>query len=274
MTLEALASRAVEGDRAALGELCEALTTPIFRLCLRMLGNRADAEDATQDVLVKVVTHLGDFEARSGLMTWVHRIAVRHVLAFKKKEAPALDEAGFSRLLDQGLAYGATQPAPSMEDLVLRKEVCLSCTQGMLMMLSLEDRLALVLVELLGFDGVEAALIAEVEPDAFRQRLTRARARLSSFLQSTCGLANEDARCRCERQLAALKTRGLSQTTQQWAPLSEGPLESRVEVAQAQSEIRHIRVIAASFQAHGQLRSPASLRSRIAALMPTVLVQR
>jgi DNA-directed RNA polymerase specialized sigma24 family protein len=71
----------------------------------------------------------------------------------------------------------------------------------MLSMLSVEDRLALVLVDLLGFDAMESAESAE----ALRQRLSRARAR--------CGVVSAEARCRCERQLAAKQAQGLSWQT-------------------------------------------------------------
>ena len=63
--LDALARSAVAGDAAALSALCRALEAPVFRLCLRMLGDVRDAEDAAQDVLVKVITNLSRFEGRS-----------------------------------------------------------------------------------------------------------------------------------------------------------------------------------------------------------------
>jgi DNA-directed RNA polymerase specialized sigma24 family protein len=85
--LEPLRQRALAGDAAALDALCRALANPVFRLCLRMLGDVDDAEDATQEVLVKVVTHLGQFAGRSALTTWVHQIAVRHVLSLRNSRA-------------------------------------------------------------------------------------------------------------------------------------------------------------------------------------------
>lgn len=91
----------------------------------------------------------------------VHQIAVRHLLQAKasRAEARALPEDDFAALLDKGLAVGASLPPPSAEERLLDREVRLSCTQGMLLMLSREDRLALVLVDLLGFDAAEAATV-------------------------------------------------------------------------------------------------------------------
>jgi RNA polymerase sigma factor (sigma-70 family) len=271
--LEALARQAVDGDGAALREVCRALEGPVFRLCLRLLGDVRDAEDAAQDVLVKVVTNLSAFEGRSALTTWVQRIAVRHVLSVKQSRAEvrALDEDGFAALLEQGLAFAATQPPLSAEDRVLLKEVRLGCTQGMLMMLSREERLALVLVELLGFDGAEAAELLEVGHDAFRQRLTRARQRLGTFLEARCGVANEKAACRCEPQTVAKRALGLSVASQRFTPLSTGDASAGREVLDAQDELAHVRAIASAFHRDGLFTAPGSLRTRLETLLPTVL---
>ena len=67
--LDRLAREAAGGDKRALGELCRQLQHPVYRLALRMLSDPQDAEDATQEVLVRIVTNLGSFEGRSKFMT-------------------------------------------------------------------------------------------------------------------------------------------------------------------------------------------------------------
>jgi RNA polymerase sigma factor (sigma-70 family) len=271
--LDELVRRAVEGDGSALASLTQQLETPVFSLCLRMLGDVHDAEDATQDVLVKVVTHLSSFEGRSAITTWVHRIAVRHVLSLERGRAEqrALDEEGFAALLDRGLEYAGTQPAPSPEDLALISEVRLSCTQGMLLMLSREERLALVLADLLGFNSAEAADIAEVSHDAFRQRLSRARSRLSAFLEERCGLASSTASCRCERQVSGKVALGLSAGNQKLTPLSRGDLSVTEDTRLALSELKSVRKIASAFHRGGAYAAPETLHARMKQLLPTVL---
>ena len=76
--LEDLARQAVGGGRDALDQLVRALQGDIYRLALRMLWNREDAEDATQEILVRTVTRLAQFDFRSTLKTWVYRIAVNY----------------------------------------------------------------------------------------------------------------------------------------------------------------------------------------------------
>lgn len=271
--LDELARRAVEGDAAALSSLCQALEAPVYRLCLRMTGDVRDAEDAAQDVLVKVVTNLSRFEGKSALTTWVHQIAVRHVLSLKKSRAEerSVDEDGFASLLEQGLAFAATQPPPSPEDRTLINEVRLSCTQGMLLTLSREERLALVLTDVLGFEGAEAAEIAETSHDAFRQRVSRARTKLSTFLERSCGEVTPSAACSCERQLPAKKALGLTVEKQRFAPLSRGDLPTPSEIVMATNELKAMRSIASAFHRDGLFGAPTSLRERMVKALPTVL---
>jgi RNA polymerase sigma factor (sigma-70 family) len=87
MTLEDIARQALDGDREALDRLVRDLQGDVYGLALRMLWNREDAEDTTQEVLVRVVTRLSQFTFRSKLKTWVYRIAVNYILDAKKSQS-------------------------------------------------------------------------------------------------------------------------------------------------------------------------------------------
>lgn len=272
--LEALVPLALSGQRDALERLCAQLSSPIYHLCLRGLGDPDLAQDATQEVLIKVITNLSSFEGRSALMTWVYRITTRHIFALqaKRQRVRQLDEAAFDALLERGLAYGQDQPQPSADELVLVREVRLSCTQGMLMMLTPRERLSLVLVELLGFDAAAASLIMECEHDALRKQLSRARAKLATFLSSSCGLVNVAAACRCERQLPAKRMLGLDESSQRYAPCAAGELPFYEHVERAAHELHQARQISAAFHQDGALHAPVALRARIEQLLPQLLV--
>ncbi len=84
VALEDIARQAIGGDRDALDRLVRALQGDVYGLALRMLWNREDAEDATQEILVRTVTRLAQFDFRSKLKTWVYRIAVNYLLDVKK----------------------------------------------------------------------------------------------------------------------------------------------------------------------------------------------
>ena len=84
MSLEDEVRCAIDGDRDALETLVRALQSDIYGLALRMLCNREDAEDATQEILIRIVTHLSQFDFRSKLKTWGFRVAVNYILDVKK----------------------------------------------------------------------------------------------------------------------------------------------------------------------------------------------
>jgi DNA-directed RNA polymerase specialized sigma24 family protein len=71
--LAELARAAAAGDKAAASAFLEGIQDDVYELALRMLGHPADAEDAAQEILVIVITHLGSFRGESSVKTWVWR---------------------------------------------------------------------------------------------------------------------------------------------------------------------------------------------------------
>ena len=75
--------RASAGERAAIDELLRAMQRPFYNLALRMLGNRPAAEDATQESLLRVITHLSQYRAEAKFSTWATRVAVNAIFDFR-----------------------------------------------------------------------------------------------------------------------------------------------------------------------------------------------
>lgn len=69
--LQALVDKATAGDKKALEMLVTGVQDIVFNLSLRMLGTFADAEDATQDILLKMITHLSSFRGDSSFTTGI-----------------------------------------------------------------------------------------------------------------------------------------------------------------------------------------------------------
>jgi RNA polymerase sigma factor (sigma-70 family) len=199
LTGVALAAR--DGDRGALGELCRAMQQPMYRLALRFCGQPADAEDAAQEVLIRLVTNLGSFEGRSRFTTWAYTVAVRQLLRTARRgaEASVPGPESFAAFLDSHAADPAYEPASQAEYAELCADVRLSCTYGMLLCLSRDQRIAYLLGDLLGFSDAEGAEICDVSRPAFRQRLARARAVMRRLMGERCGLVRADNPCRCDR---------------------------------------------------------------------------
>jgi RNA polymerase sigma factor (sigma-70 family) len=127
-----LVARAVDGDKAALEEVVRLLQDPLYRLALRMTWRPADAEDATQEILIRVVTRLASWRGEAELLTWAYRIGVNYLLNLRRKtprEAEQLSLDEFRADLADGLADADYQ---GPEAAVLAEEVRLSRTQSML----------------------------------------------------------------------------------------------------------------------------------------------
>jgi len=201
-TIEELARRAVDGDGDAVHHLVRALQDDVHGLALRMLWNREDAEDATQEILVRVVTRLSQFDFRSRLKTWVYRVATNYLLDVKKSaiERLNLSFARFAEDLEEGLS---TEGPADSERSLLTEEVKIGCTLGMLQCLDRPHRLAYVLGDILELPAAEAADAMAVDPAAFRKRLQRARERIESFTREHCGLVSDSAACQCNRRVPA-----------------------------------------------------------------------
>jgi RNA polymerase sigma factor (sigma-70 family) len=208
----ALVSRAQAGDRQALEELVTRHRPWIYNIAVRMLYTAEYAEDATQDILIRLITGLRTFRGESKFRTWLYRLAANHILNFKKKWAAAepvysfewlagdLDSTGLAEIPDP-----RTVPVP-VELLV--EEAKMSCTAAMLLCLDGRQRLVYTLGEIFGVSDAVGAEVVGITRANFRQILARARRDLYSFLTGKCGLVNESNPCRCPKKVRGFMERG------------------------------------------------------------------
>ncbi|MDB5344360.1 MAG: polymerase, sigma-24 subunit, subfamily [Schlesneria sp.] len=201
-----LVDQAKHGDRSALEKLVLRHQAWIYNIAVRMVFHPQDAEEVTQEVLVKVITKLSTFKGQSQFRTWLYRIVNNHVLNMKQRGA----EPHRLTLTGYGDAINATPdldlPDPRtvpVEVPLLVEEAKVSCTTGMLLCLDRRQRLIFILGEILGASDTVGGEVLEMSADNFRQSLSRARRDLYSFMNSQCGLVNKSNPCRCPK-----KTRG------------------------------------------------------------------
>lgn len=206
-----LVGAAKQGSREALEELVVRHQGWIYNIALRMVYHPADAEDATQEILVKVLTRIGGFEGRSAFRTWLYRIAVNHVLNMRRgrMEPETMNFADFGRSLDTAPDLDLPDPRQMPVDVqLLVDEARIGCTSGMLLCLDRGQRLVYILGEILGLSDALGAELLEVSRDNFRQRLARARRDLHAFMQDKCGLVNRANPCRCAKKTRAFMKAG------------------------------------------------------------------
>jgi RNA polymerase sigma factor (sigma-70 family) len=222
--LDEIARRAADGDRDALTTLVRELQHPMYRLALRFLGHPQDAQDATQEILIRIVTHLGSFEGRSKFTTWVYTVATRSLLRTKKGfvESSVQGAEQFAAFLDAGMGDIDTT-IEEAEYRLLCEEVRVSCTYGMLLCIPRHQRAAYLLADVAGLTDVEGAEVLECSREAFRQRVSRARRTLRHVIDNRCGLIDPANPCRCGRQIASSQEAGILRRDQ--LPLAEHPRE-------------------------------------------------
>ncbi len=270
-----LRQAATQGDLAALDRLLALVQPGIYNLAVRMLGNRDDAADATQEILLRLVTHLGSFRGDAAFSTWVWRIARNHLLTARTRsaESPEVSLEGMAARLQAGLDFADTvlraagQPMPiTPQDRLEARQVALGCTQNMLMTLTREQRLAYVLDTVFGLPSQQAAEIVGITPEAYRQRLSRTRVLLDAFTGQTCGLANPRAACHCERQLPALRQAraGAKAKAASVVALHRSELQ---EAERAFSAFTRVGDAAALFRAHPAYQAPDAMRAAIRAVL-------
>jgi len=199
------------GDREALEQLMTRHQAWIYNIALRMVYLPQDAEDATQEILVKLMTRLSTFVGSSSFRTWLYRIVVNHVLNMKRGRA---DAAGwtFTRYgdsLDATPDLDLPDPRSVPADVqLLVDEARIGCTSGMLLCLDREQRLVYILGEIFGVTDLVGAELLEISRANFRQKLARARRDLHNFLQDKCGLVNEANPCRCAKKTQGFMNAG------------------------------------------------------------------
>ena len=167
-----------------------------------MLYYPNDAEDVTQEILLKLTTKLSTFERRSSFRTWLYQIAVNHILNVKRRNfEDQLNFVEYGRGLDATPDMDLPDPNTVPVDLKLMvDEARIGCTSGMLLCLDREQRLIYILADIFGVSDRVGAELLNISRDNFRQKLSRARRDLHSFMQNKCGLVNTANPCRCSRK--------------------------------------------------------------------------
>jgi len=204
-TIEDLVERAKMGNKDVLEEIIRRIQDNVYGLAIRMLFIPADAEDATQEILVKVITHLGTFKGESRFETWVYSIASNHLLTTRKCRAERW-QLTFDKcvhIIEEGTLDKGGDAFIEAEQNLIVEETKLACVHYLLLCLKREVRLAVILGEIFGVKSTEGAKILGLTPAAYRQRLSRGKKQLMDFLVKRCGLVNPNNPCHC-KTLAAL----------------------------------------------------------------------
>ena len=185
-----LLSQAAAGDHTAFAMLVEPHQRAMFRHCYRMLGSGTDAEDATQDALVRAWRGLPGFDGSGAFGGWLHRIATNVCLDRLRGQQRRLDPvaevppaAPDAALVSGGPGRLFVEPVSDLElagladpqqQVVRREEISLAFVAA-LQRLAPRQRAALLLHDVLGFAHAEVAQVLQISPGAVNSLLSRAR---------------------------------------------------------------------------------------------------
>ncbi len=168
-----LLARHVAGDPDAFGEIVRRHRDRLWAVALRTLGDREEAADAVQDALISAYRAAHTFRGQSAVTTWLHRITVNACLDRARKaasrRATLTDD---TERLEQLLEPHESAAVPAEREDLHRQVI------GALSELPVEQRAALVLVDMQGYPVAEAAEVLDVAVGTVKSRCARGRARL------------------------------------------------------------------------------------------------
>lgn len=191
---EDLVDRARGGDRDALERLLRDNYDALYRCCRRVVGPGPSAQDATQEALLRIVTHLESFRGNSSFSTWAYRIAVNASLdeIRRQRRRPALLAAsdafegtgGGAGTGDRSGGAGdrfAEMPDPRSADPAVVTSERLDIDAA-LRRIPEEFRVAVVLRDVSGLSYDEIATVLAIPPGTVRSRIARGRSALAEIL--------------------------------------------------------------------------------------------
>ena len=204
-----LVAKAVEGDKKALNDLLKRHNSFIYNIAIKMLGSPPDAQDVTQDILIRLVTNLSRYDAsKAQFRTWLYRMAFNYILNYKKSKTEDMI-VGFDMFFD--FVDEVSDDPSSIEDgqYIYSTETKIKCMTGMLMCVPREDRLLYILGDLFDIDHNLGAELFDVSKANFRKKLSRIRNNLRQWMNNRCGLINKDNPCRCSRKTKGFIEQGI-----------------------------------------------------------------
>jgi RNA polymerase sigma-70 factor (ECF subfamily) len=180
ISLEALRA----GDRQEFARLVDAYSPLIYRLALKMLGNEQDAEDILQNTFLQAFRHLGEFEGRSSLSTWLYRIAANEALMLLRRRRP---ETSLTESLPE--EEPLEEPAQFTDWCCLPEEELLSSEARIhldeaIRLLPETLRVVFLLRDIEGLSIQETSQALGLSETAVKTRLLRARLKLRDLLSA------------------------------------------------------------------------------------------
>lgn len=152
-------------------------------MCRRLLGNEADADDATQEALIAIARGLARFDGRSSVGTWVYRIATNAAIDELRRRQRRPHVVGDPNQWTSGPSEPADRGSSAHVDTLAERDRLVPALAA----LSEEFRVAVVLRDVADLDYAEIAEVLGIPPGTVRSRIARGRAQLAALLGNQPG---------------------------------------------------------------------------------------
>jgi RNA polymerase sigma-70 factor (ECF subfamily) len=174
---------AQQGDAGAFERMYRLHSRRVYALCLRMVGNTAEAEDLTQDAFLQLFRKIGTFRGESAFSTWLHRLAVNVVLMKLRKKT--LSETSLEESTDPEDESSGPRREIGAPDLLLTGSIDRVHLQRAIEQLPPGYRQVFVLHDVQGYEHNEIANLMDCSIGNSKSQLHKARMRLRELLQET-----------------------------------------------------------------------------------------
>ncbi|QTL99008.1 sigma-70 family RNA polymerase sigma factor [Iocasia frigidifontis] len=202
-----LVNKLKEGDKEAYLFFCDNYSSEIYNLAYKMLGNREDAEDITQDTIVQVYCNIKGFKGNSSLYTWVYRITknlcLKHLQDKKRSSFSSLEKIIYKEQSEK-----AAKSFSAIEKKFYINQIKEGCLIGLLKCLSFYQRAVFILNVLFDVEIKYLAQILDKSENATRILIHRSKKNIKSFLCRNCFLYNSNNFCKCENLIEFSLKRG------------------------------------------------------------------
>ena len=167
-----LVERAKDGDRRAFSELVRRHQAVVYRSCYRVVGNREDAKDASQEAFIRAYRKLDTFRGNSAFKTWMLRIAMN----------VSLNERSRRKLPREEVASVESIAGPEIPEAELMKSEVVAQIHKALQLVQPDHRAAVVLRDLEGLTYQETAETLDIAEGTAKSWIHRGRKQLRELL--------------------------------------------------------------------------------------------
>jgi len=236
----------------------ERLWKMIYNISLQMLHSPDDAEDAAQEIILRIIEKHDTFRGESKLETWAYRIARNHLIDFKRKHfRESISFEMFEADVTDFVPYDNELGLSEQEERIYIEQIKTGCTMAMLQCLAPDERFIFIIGAIFNFDGKTAAEICGISHSAYRKALSRSKGRITNFMNNNCGLVSENAFCKCRKRLLIATQRGRITT----GPVHAAP--EQLKISEYTDEMNEIDAIAQIYRDNPFIEEASRFRKQI-----------